>query len=1026
MSPNISNRNFPDPSSNFQITMSGNDSTSSSRNTPRSHINLYPSLSLPTGINLSPPRQLPLTSPTMSSPISATSFSSSLPQISVSQNTMLPRIDEIGLKQDKSKHSNEFKSKIRDLLVTENLETQVSHNSNSILNDAVSVTTSVGSNPSLTQKRKNKKKVGVSSSNDQLLPKLEMPFREPETPANDEKSSVNSELFIKNGFINGGEKNRVVNVGVEGSILNGASINSRGKPFNNNTNTNGNTPRTKSRFLRGSDPASKQQHEIDLKKAIALVVCNNYSLRKAAGATKVSHETLRRRIRNLKLKNEIYKNDGNAENNKDNEDTCLDQNKVVNGISNSNLNERNSTSKKPTNDPSGITETTSTNSKEPSSNIGNKRKAGLSKRHDQNSSSAKNNKMNNNKFQKLENGTRIKNVKNKNENLNASIETKKEPLQSQSQPQYQYRYQYQYQQDIVKQSNSVTYSNSPQYNKYPNIMNTQNPSDNAPSLETINQYQKPEEQFPHITTEDTSRINNSKNTLNSTEKTTNDRSKSNLSFEETNNASNDSVKEKNVNLKANTKQLVKMRNGLDSFEKAIKRELLSRDVKLQDFILGEFSKVKSTVFNYVEHTNEALQTAHAMMLEEIQQYENKSRHKTNDNLISENNSGNKRNFVSANSTSSTRTNRDLSGIKSKDTGIVLSPTEIHGVQSPAQNIPGHVYSPITDDKTTSSEKCINTMPKIPPISKSFFSSQTNSSNSSSQTDENRISRINSINCLINSTNTTTTPPPSTTINTSPMERLSSNGNGGSSQFLPSSSSLSPPPLLPAINTLTSTSPNNGSVHNGQIHGHAQGRDPLPTTMPAPPASLSITSPNSSPGCMPSILTPSSINSSASSSTSSSSRSSISSNSSIGSLGSSYTSMSVNNGGMILGSPAMPATTMGTGMGIGIHLTSPATNATTSISSSLSSSSLSLLSAAAASNSNNSNNNNGNSTSNNCSNSTSPISIPGLLINDDVTSKYLSPQQMDPRKQQPQNQQQQKNQTRSATQVPIMVLLSDDS
>ncbi|VVT45993.1 uncharacterized protein SAPINGB_P000993 [Magnusiomyces paraingens] len=56
------------------------------------------------------------------------------------------------------------------------------------------------------------------------------------------------------------------------------------------------------RLLRGTDPLSKKHHELDLKRSMALVILSGYSLRQAASATGVSHETLRRRLRSLKQK----------------------------------------------------------------------------------------------------------------------------------------------------------------------------------------------------------------------------------------------------------------------------------------------------------------------------------------------------------------------------------------------------------------------------------------------------------------------------------------------------------------------------------------------------------------------------------------------------------------------------------------------------------------------------------------------------------------------------------------------------
>lgn len=58
------------------------------------------------------------------------------------------------------------------------------------------------------------------------------------------------------------------------------------------------------RLSRATDPATRRQHELDLKRAMTLVVLNNNSLRQAAASTGVSHETLRRRLRNLRQKNE--------------------------------------------------------------------------------------------------------------------------------------------------------------------------------------------------------------------------------------------------------------------------------------------------------------------------------------------------------------------------------------------------------------------------------------------------------------------------------------------------------------------------------------------------------------------------------------------------------------------------------------------------------------------------------------------------------------------------------------------------
>lgn len=66
-------------------------------------------------------------------------------------------------------------------------------------------------------------------------------------------------------------------------------------------------PTGRNRCGRKSNNIAKRKHESDLKKAIILVVLNDYSLRQAATATGVSHETLRRRLHNLKLRSEASK-----------------------------------------------------------------------------------------------------------------------------------------------------------------------------------------------------------------------------------------------------------------------------------------------------------------------------------------------------------------------------------------------------------------------------------------------------------------------------------------------------------------------------------------------------------------------------------------------------------------------------------------------------------------------------------------------------------------------------------------------
>lgn len=55
------------------------------------------------------------------------------------------------------------------------------------------------------------------------------------------------------------------------------------------------------RLLRGTDPLSKTPW-IRPQRSMALVILSGYSLRQAASATGVSHETLRRRLRSLKQK----------------------------------------------------------------------------------------------------------------------------------------------------------------------------------------------------------------------------------------------------------------------------------------------------------------------------------------------------------------------------------------------------------------------------------------------------------------------------------------------------------------------------------------------------------------------------------------------------------------------------------------------------------------------------------------------------------------------------------------------------
>lgn len=63
----------------------------------------------------------------------------------------------------------------------------------------------------------------------------------------------------------------------------------------------------KSRSGRKGNSAAKRKHESDLKKAIVLVVMNDYSLRQAATAAGVSHETLRRRLQSLKSRTDFNK-----------------------------------------------------------------------------------------------------------------------------------------------------------------------------------------------------------------------------------------------------------------------------------------------------------------------------------------------------------------------------------------------------------------------------------------------------------------------------------------------------------------------------------------------------------------------------------------------------------------------------------------------------------------------------------------------------------------------------------------------
>lgn len=63
----------------------------------------------------------------------------------------------------------------------------------------------------------------------------------------------------------------------------------------------------KSRSGRKGNSAAKRKHESDLKKAIVLVVMNDYSLRQAATAAGVSHETLRRRLQSLKSRTDVNK-----------------------------------------------------------------------------------------------------------------------------------------------------------------------------------------------------------------------------------------------------------------------------------------------------------------------------------------------------------------------------------------------------------------------------------------------------------------------------------------------------------------------------------------------------------------------------------------------------------------------------------------------------------------------------------------------------------------------------------------------
>lgn len=66
--------------------------------------------------------------------------------------------------------------------------------------------------------------------------------------------------------------------------------------------TNESISKIQKRSSRKGNKMAKRRHEADLKKAIVLVVMNDYSLRQAASTTKVSHETLRRRLMSLKLR----------------------------------------------------------------------------------------------------------------------------------------------------------------------------------------------------------------------------------------------------------------------------------------------------------------------------------------------------------------------------------------------------------------------------------------------------------------------------------------------------------------------------------------------------------------------------------------------------------------------------------------------------------------------------------------------------------------------------------------------------
>lgn len=83
----------------------------------------------------------------------------------------------------------------------------------------------------------------------------------------------------------------------------------------------------------------------------------------------------------------------------------------------------------------------------------------------------------------------------------------------------------------------------------------------------------------------------------------------------------------NFDIRQDTKQISKMKASLEGFEKVVARELVGKNANIQRTILEEFSKAKSSVFNYVDHTMEALQTARIMVLDEIEQNEVKEARK---------------------------------------------------------------------------------------------------------------------------------------------------------------------------------------------------------------------------------------------------------------------------------------------------------------------------------------------------------------------------------------------------------------